>query len=221
MSLFLIVGLPLVFIFILALRWTSERTPNAKNLISICLKGLLCFLPGYLVLAIVRGIAGESLTGFTLYLTLLFRDHLTPFVIASGAFALFQSKIEYPTSDEGIVLAVFSFLSGFFALFGLMDFFARYGDWSASDLFLLPALRISALLILSSVSPRFYRFQGSYALAFMGCAAAVCLPLTLISWIYAVNLTGLSLALGGAALCGAALFFAVRFPELLQPSRAK
>jgi hypothetical protein len=190
-------------------------------MLSIFLKGLMNFLPGYILLAILKGIVGSPLTGFTLYVSLLVRDHLGPLVIAAGAFVLIQGKLEYPASDNGIMLATFSFLSGYYALFGLMDYFALYGYWGASDLFLLPLLRIAAVLSLSLAAPRFYRFQGSYAAAFMGCAAALCLPLAFISWIYAVNVKGLSIVLAGAVFCVSVALFMIRFPQVFTKSRAQ
>jgi len=221
MSLFQITGMPIVFAFIIAARWTSAREPRREVLLSIFVKGLLCFLPGYILLAIFRGIIGSSLTGFTLYLSLFFREHLFPLALASGAFVLFQGKLEYPATDEGIVLAVFAFLSGFYALFGTMDFFALYGYWGAEDLFLLPLLRIATVLALSMIAPRFYRFQGSYAAAFMGCTAALCLPAAFISWIYALNVKILATALAGAAFCAAAAALFIRFPGIVLESRAR
>ncbi len=221
MSLFLITGMPIVFAFIIAARWASTREPRTEVLLSIFVKGLLCFLPGCILLAIFRGIVGYSLTGFTLYLSLFFRDHFFPLTLAAGAFALFQGKLEYPASDEGIVLAVFAFLSGFYALFGTMDFFALYGYWGVEDLFLLPLLRIAAVLALSMIAPRFYRFQGSYAAAFMGCAAALCLPAAFISWIYAVNFKIFATILAGAAFCGSAAIFIIQFPGIFRESRSR
>jgi hypothetical protein len=221
MSLFLITGMPIVFAFVIAARWTSTREPRREVLLSIFVKGLLCFLPGCILLAIFRGIVGFSLTGFSLYLSLFFRDHLFPLALASGAFVLFQGKLEYPASEEGIVLAVFAFLSGFYALFGTMDFFVLYGYWGAEDLFLLPLLRIAAVLALSMIAPRFYRFQGSYAAAFMGCAAALCLPAAFICWIYAENYKILATILAGAAFCGTAAVIVIRFPGIFLEPRAR
>jgi hypothetical protein len=218
MSLFLVTSTPLILAFILVLRWALKREPRGEVLLSISLKGLLSFLPGYILLAIIRGIAGSSLTGFTLYISVLVRDHLVPLVIAAGAFALWQGKLEYPASDDGIVLTAFAFFSGFYALFGIADFFALYGNWGAENLFLLPLLRIAAILSLSMIAPRFYRFQGSYAATFICCAAALCLPLALVSWIYAVNVKALAWILGGAAFCGAAGVFIMKFPEVFSRS---
>jgi hypothetical protein len=214
MSFFLLLSMPLVSTFILAQRWGAEREPRRYALLGFYLKGLLCFFPGAILLAVIRGIIGDSLTGFTLFLSVLAREHIIPLGLAAGAFALLQPKLKYPASDDGIVLTAFFFLSGFYALFGVMEFFAVYGDWGASDLFLIPLLRLAAVISLSAAAPRFYRFQGTHAAAFIAVAAAICVPLGFMSWIYAVNLKTLAVILAGGAFAGSLAVFAFRNPEI-------
>ncbi len=207
-------SVPLAFAFVAVLRKSPEAGPDGRALFFIFLKGLVSFVPGWLLLLIFRDIIGSSLYGFTLYFSLLFRDHLFLFVLAAGAFALWQGRMEYPSTDEGIVLCVLAFLCGFFAPFGLVDFFALYGSLGADSLFLVPLLRLAGILAVAMISPRFYRFQGSYALGFMGAAAAASLVLALISWVFAVNLKVVGMILGAAAFCGSAFAFYFRFPRL-------
>jgi hypothetical protein len=215
MALFLVFSIPLFCLFVAMLSWDPMSAPRKLSLLSVFFWGLLCFIPGALILAVLKAIVGSPLTGLPLYLSLLLRDHLAPLLLAVGAFILVQRKLDFPAALEGIFLTAFVFLCGFYSLFGLAIFIRLFGHWDVSDLFLLPLLRIAAILLVSMGASRFYRWQGRSAAAYLGVAAGLCLPLALIGWLYGVNFRWISTVCVIAAFCTAAAVFIGRFPRAL------
>jgi hypothetical protein len=173
MTLFLLTAMPLFFAFAVLLPWDGQKTPRRLLLVFQFLRGILLFFPAWLILLLLRRIAGFSYSGFPLFLSLLSRDHLPPILLAVGGFLLVMRAVEYHSSDEGVFLTTVSFLSGFFAMMSIADFIAGYGRWDAHELFLLPLSRVAAVLFLATVARRFERWEGRAGLAYFGVAAGV------------------------------------------------
>jgi hypothetical protein len=215
MSLFLLFSVPLFCIFILFLAWGRDLVPRDYFLISTFFKGLLCFFPAYIILAIVKTVVGSAYTGFALYLTLLVRIHLTPIILAAGAFLLVQRKLVFPATSEGIFLTAFSFLSGFYTLFGIADVMALYGSQDFLSLFLTPLQRLAVLVLVSIIARRFYRWEGRDCASFLGACAAIAMLLALIDWVYSISLRGIAAVLTTGAFLGVAVLFVLEFPRAL------
>jgi hypothetical protein len=181
----------------------------------IFLKGLLCFIPGYLILLILRAIVGFAFSGLPLYLSLLVRDQLGPLALGLGGFILIQKTFVFPATRDGIFLTACSFFSGFFAMFGAMDFLAAYGHWEASGLFVFPLLRMSAIVLVSLAAQYFYRWQGRAAAAYLGTGASLSFLLAFVAWLYELNFRGWSAILGALTFGGAAALFILRHPMAL------
>jgi hypothetical protein len=216
MTLFLIFSAPLFFLFIVLLPWDADVDARKLSLLSVFLKGLFCFFPAYVICVIVDAVVGSPLTGFALYLSMLIKNHLAPLLLGVGSFILVQRKLEFPSTQEGIFLTIFSFISGYYALFGAVDFLALFGQWDAAILFLIPVLRLASILTVSLGAVYFYRWEGSSAAAFLGSSAALCVVLSTMIWLYNVNFRGLSVILSLAAFCVSAAYFVMRFPRALR-----
>jgi hypothetical protein len=179
-------------------------------------KGALLFFPGYLVILIIRAIVGYSYDGFLLYLSLLVRDHWTPMLSAVGGFILLQRFMTISGTDESIFLVVFAFLSGFLSLLNITDFIRGWGTWTGYELFLLPCLRIAAIIMISVIARRSFRWEGRDAARLAAAAAALMALLALGSFLLARSYllwAGLGTA---AALVSAVIIFAMRFPRALR-----
>ena len=184
MVLFLLASLPLLFSLVVLLPWDPRRAPRPVALVIVFLKGVLMFFPGYLVVLLLRRIFGFSFDGFLLYLSLLLRDHLVPMLVALGAFLLLQRKLDFPASDEGIFLTVFSFLAGFFSMMNIADALRTWGAGQAHTFFLLPFIRIGAALLLALVAQRYYRWEGQDAIALCTIGAVLAFLLDLSSFFF-------------------------------------
>ena len=216
MFLFLIASLPLLFSFVVLLPWDPGQTPRTVTLVWTFLKGVLLFFPGYLAILIVRGIAGFSYDGFLLYLSLLLRDHLAPLLAALGGFLLLQRKLSLSGTDEGIFLAVFAFLCGFFAMVNITDALRAWGGWDAYVLFLLPCLRVATILLVSMVAQRFFRWEGRDGGFFCAAGVALALLLALPSFLFRANRVGWAVPLAVLPVLVAAALFAMRFPRAVR-----
>ncbi len=219
MIFFLLFGVPIFGLFVALLHWDNDLAPRRMAMFSAFLWGLLCFFPGYIGVLVVRRIAGSPLWGFSLYLSLLFRDAIAPFLLGVGGFMLAQKKLVFPATREGIFLASFCFLTGFFSLFGMADFLNLYGNWDALDLFLVPLLRMAAIVLGSLAALRFFRWQGRDAAAYAGLCASLGVPLAFLLWLYEVNFRWLSVALAAVSFCGVLVLLAWQFPRaFIRPS---
>jgi hypothetical protein len=184
MQLFLIASLPLFFSLVILLPWgTRGGVPPALALVITFLKGVLLFFPGYLVMLILRAIAGFAYDGLLLYLSLFVRDHFAPLLAGVGAFLLIQRTIAFSGTDEGIFLTVFSFLCGFLSMVNLTDLAREWNVWTSYDLFLLPVLRLAAVLGAALAAPRFFRWEGRDAVLYAGAAAALAALLAVASFL--------------------------------------
>jgi hypothetical protein len=215
MTLFLLTAMPLFFAFAVLLPWDGQKTPRRLLLVFQFLRGILLFFPAWLILLLLRRIAGFSYSGFPLFLSLLSRDHLPPILLAVGGFLLVMRAVEYHSSDEGVFLTTVSFLSGFFAMMSIADFIAGYGRWDAHELFLLPLSRVAAVLFLATVARRFERWEGRAGLAYFGVAAGVSVLACTASFLLSVNRGIFAFVMVAVFLAAAVLFAAATHPRVV------
>jgi hypothetical protein len=217
MILFLIASLPLVFSFVVLLPWgSSAKAPRTLTLVSTFLKGMLVAFPGYLVILILRAIFGFNYDGFLLYLSLLLRDQLAPLLAALAGFFLLQRTLTFSATDEGIFLTAFAYLAGFLFIINVTDALRTWGEWDASLLFLVPTLRIGAVLLLSLLARRFYRWEGRDGVLFCAVAAGAAMVFALCCYFYAGNRLGWSITLAVAPVLAGVAVFAMRFPRVMR-----
>ncbi len=216
MSLFLIASLPLSFLLMLWLPWNPRKAPETVVLVGTFLKGVLLFFPGFLVILILRRIFGFSYGGFLLYLSLFLRDHLAPILAALGCLLVMKGKLQVSGAEEDNFLGVFAFLSGFLAMQNLADLVRTWGNWTAYVLFLLPILRLSAVLFISLAARRFYPWEGRDAVLLCLAGAAVAVGQTLPGFLFFVNRPLWSILLTVLPLLGAILSFTMRFPRVVR-----
>lgn len=213
MQLFLVASLPLFFSLVIMLPWGRSGVPATLTLVITHMKGVLLFFPGYLVILLLRRIAGFSYDGFLLYLSLFLRDHFAPLLTAVGAFLLLQRTLSFSGTDEGIFLTVFAFLCGFLAMVNLTDFVREWHTWTTYELFLLPVLRLSTVLGVSLAAPRWFRWEGRDAALFAASAAALSAVLAVSSFLDRSSRPWLGGAAAFVFVAAGVLVFALRFPR--------
>jgi hypothetical protein len=216
MVLFLLSSLPLLFSLVVLMPWDRRQAPKPVALSIIFLKGVLVFFPAYLAILLTRWIFGFSWDGFWLYVSLLLRDHLVPMLAGLGGFLLLQKKLTFPATDEGIFLTVFSFLAGFFSMMNIAEAVRTWGAGEADVFFLLPFLRIGAILLVSLAAPRFFRWQGRQGVAWCAAGAAISCVLTLGSFFFFNGRTAWACLVAAAPAAAGVVFFALRFPRSLR-----
>ena len=213
MFLFLVASMPLVFALVTLLPWRGRQYPRPLALVSVFLKGVLLFFPGYLALLIVRGIFGFSYDGVLLFLSLLQRDHLFPLLAAIGAFLLVQRTLAIPSGEESVFLVVFACLSGFFTMLNAADAIRSVGTWDPYVLFVLPCLRLGGAIIVALVAPRYYRWEGRDGVMFCVAASLCAVGLTVASFLSRISQMGWGAVLAGLIVVGSVAAFAGKFPR--------
>jgi hypothetical protein len=196
--------------------WDRRQAPKPVALSITFLKGVLVFFPAYLAILLTRLIFGFSYDGFLLFLSLLLRDHMVPMLAGLGGFLLLQRKLAFPATDEGIFLTVFSFLAGFYSMMNIADAVRTWGAGEADVFFLLPLLRIGAMLLMSLAAQRFFRWQGRQGVGWCAAGAALSCVLTLGSFFFFSGRTGWACLLSAAPAIAGVIFFALRFPRALR-----
>jgi hypothetical protein len=177
---------------------------------------MLWALPAWAAALAFRSLAGDPLTGFPLYLSLLVREQAFGVGLGLAAFLAAQRRLAFPATEEGILLVVFCFLAGFLSVIDIAEFLRSWRAWDAHVLFLLPLQRLSAVVILSMAAHRFYRWEGSLGLLFAGFTAAALPVLTVLTLLFEVNLVGPAWGLECALFAGAAVVFAQRYARVLR-----
>jgi hypothetical protein len=215
MILFLLTAMPLFFAFTVLLPWDGQKTPRRLFIVFQFLRGVVLFFPAWLILLVLRRIAGFAYSGFPLFLSLLARDHLPPILLAVGGFLLVMRAVQYPSSDEGVFLATVSFMSGFFAMMSVADFIAGYGRWDAHALFLLPLSRVAGVLFLSAIARRYERWEGRAGLAYFGVAAGVSVLACSASFLLVVNRGLFAFVMVAIFLAASVLFAAAMHPRVV------
>lgn len=216
MELFLLFLFPLTFVLLIWLPWRPRSTPERAFLVGTFFKGVLMFFPGYLVILIFRRIFGFSYSGFVLFLSLLQRDQLVPLLAALGSLLVLKSKLEISGIEEENFLAVFAFLAGFMAMLNIADMVRSWGNWSAYLLFLLPMLRLSAVLVLAMAARRFFPWEGRDAAWLLAAGGGLALGFTIPGFLFIISREGWSVLLTVLPLLASILWFAMKFPRVVR-----
>jgi hypothetical protein len=215
-SVFLLAALPLGALVVVLLPWDAPAVPRRPWLATVFLRGVLWALPAWGAVALFRRLAGDPLTGFPRYLTLLVGTELLPLVLALAAFLLAQRRLAFPATEEGVLLTALCFLAGFLAVLDLGDFLRSWRTWDAHALFLVPLERLAAALALGMAAHRFYRWEGRLGALFVALAAAATPVLAAVGFLYHVGRAGLAWGFTGALVAGTVAAFALRYARVLR-----
>jgi len=180
MSLFAILGVPCLTIFLLfadrkavpAGRIATRRELPALEFI----KGFFYAVPCLVVMLLLRRYVPLSYRSFPLYLLFLFTDHLIPVVFLAVLYFLFYSEKAYGS--------LISFGGGFYTLVGIVEIFTYYGQFEPYHLFLLPVIRMAGLLFFTIFFLRFEEWYGLVRVLFLILLVALPFLSGAISYLY-------------------------------------
>jgi hypothetical protein len=187
MSLFAVLGLPCLTAFVLA---ADQKTiPGRAVTISAgsgavqFLKGFFYAVPCLVVMFVLRHHMPLSYRSFPLYLFFLLTDHLIPVVFLGVLYFFAYTRSGY------VELLLFG--GGLYSLVGLIDVLARFGQYESYHLFLLPVVRMSALLFITIFFLRYHEWYGVVrvlflilliSLPFLGAAVSYLYMRALVFW---------------------------------------
>jgi hypothetical protein len=145
MHVFLLFAVPLAYAYLLTLRDDSGQPSNLTSIAFI--RGVAGYLVLLVVLLIMKRFIPRPYTGIGGYLYATFFDYLVPVSGSFGLYLLFTRDVRsMSTSDRE--LALVSFLAGAMSFAGLMDLVIRPGYMGTYELFLLPAVRVAAVMLI-------------------------------------------------------------------------
>jgi len=145
MHVFLLFAVPLAYAYLLTLRDDSGQPSNLTSIAFI--RGVAGYLVLLVALLIMKRFIPRPYTGVGGYLYATFFDYLVPVSGSFGLYLLFTRDVRsMSTSDRE--LALVSFLAGAMSFAGLMDLVIRPGYMGTYELFLLPAVRVAAVMLI-------------------------------------------------------------------------
>jgi hypothetical protein len=143
--LFLMLSVPLAYVYLLIVRDEANQ-PAAMTSLS-ALKGAIAYLIVLIPLLAIDRFAERPFSGPGLYFFGTVYDFAIPGLFGFLLYLWFTSDPGGLTPEERF-LSLTSFFAGLFTVAGFMDLFVRPEYFGSYELFLLPALRISLMLML-------------------------------------------------------------------------
>ena len=146
MYLFLILAVPISYLYILMLR---GQTGDAASTTGIpFLKGALAFLIVLAVMLIARRIVDRPFSGYGIYVYASVFDFAIPILGSTVLFFLLTRDVMgYSGQDRSAMLL--AFLAGSLSLESVLDLFLRGDYFGVYELMLLPSLRVSGMVYAS------------------------------------------------------------------------
>lgn len=150
MHIFLIAAVPTSFVYALILR---DEAGEPSSLVAVsALRGAFAYLVELAVLLLINRFLPRVHSGIASYFYSALYDFGIPII---GTFLLY---LWFTPAQRGLAgrerrIALQSFLAGAFTLAGIMDLFLRAEYFGVFELFLLPGLRVAAMLVV----PLLYR----------------------------------------------------------------
>jgi len=206
MHLFLIAAAPLSFIYVLILR---DEAGEPSSLVGVsALRGMLAYLFELAILLLLGRFAPRVYSGWSAYFYSALYDFGIPIIGTYLLYLWFTPDVRGLSSRERR-LGLLSFMAGAFTLAGIMDIFMRAEYFGLYELFLLPALRVTAML----ATPILYRLfvEETFWTRGLYIAAIVALPFALagVFFLMVLNIHG------GAILTSAVGFSGVWLATIL------
>ncbi|MFW5776688.1 MAG: hypothetical protein ACOCZB_05310 [Spirochaetota bacterium] len=152
MHIFLMLSVPLAYIYLLVLRDEAHQ-PAALTAVS-ALKGAIAYLVVLVSLLMVERFVQRPYTGPGLYFYGAVYDFVIPGYLGFLLYLWFTRDPGGLAPEERFV-SLLSFFAGLFAFAGLMDVLLRSAYFGAYELFHLPALRIALMVMLPVLSYRY------------------------------------------------------------------
>lgn len=149
MHIFLMLSVPVAYIYALILRDEANQ-PAVLTAVS-ALKGAIAYLLVLVPLLFIDRFVERPFTGAGLYFYNAVYDFVVPGHLGFLLYLWFTRDPGGLAPEERLV-SLLSFFAGLFALSGIMDVFVRPVYLGAYELFHLPTLRITLMLILPVLS---------------------------------------------------------------------
>jgi hypothetical protein len=200
MVLFLLFSVPLLYLgFTIFMQYESKKFSFHIN---ACLKGILWFLPSFLIYFIMISVIDPSYKPFYYFLFYFFRDHFLFCGCALAGYFIFYG-FSHPRKIPIPFLNHLAFFAGFFTLVAIKDFFSFSREFNIYILFILPFLRLFSIIIMSFLVDKFIDAFGMEKIPYGGLLILVPICTSGISYCYNVHLVLLAFILSVLLFAGA------------------
>jgi hypothetical protein len=122
----------------------GSKSADFKQLRLLFLKGMLLFVPAFIIYIIFKSILSLSYRPFLLYLYGFFLDHFLYFFIVPIGLILLYGLSNLRKVD---FLSLSYFYGGFYTLVSIQTILENWGQYNIYLLFYLPLLRVAAVLL--------------------------------------------------------------------------
>ena len=198
MHIFLIAAAPISYIYALILR---DEAGEPSSLVGVsALRGMLAYLIELAILLLLGRFSPRTYSGIGAYFSSVLHDFGIPVLGSFLLYLWFTPDVRGLAASERR-LSLMSFVAGAVSLAGIMDIFVRAEYFGVYELFLLPALRVAAMLLI----PVLYRMfvEETFWIRGFYIAGIVAIPFALACAFYLVALNmfvGAILATAGVFL---------------------
>ncbi len=200
MHLFLIAAAPLSFIYALILR---DEAGEPSSLVAVsALRGMLAYLMELAILLFLGRFVPRIYSGWGAYFYSVLYDFGIPILGTFLLYLWFTPDVRGFSPRERR-LGLLSFIAGAITLAGIMDIFLRAEYFGVYELFLLPALRVTAMLLIPIIYRLFveetYWTRGFYIVVI------VALPFVFagVFFLVVLNISVAAILASAAGFCGA------------------
>jgi len=203
MVLFLLGSVPLFYGFLMSLILPPRR--YGRELWFWFFRGILTFIPAYLLFLLLRKIVPLVFTPLGIYGYYFYHDAFLFGLLSVAGYVLIA--VYFPRSGDRSVGEVLSYLSGFFTCVAAADFVRHYGEFDLYLMFLLPVLRLSTILVFAILLPRALDRRGEIPYHHI-IAAVLFLALTaVVPLLYVIHLEWISILGAVVIAAGTGAFF--------------
>jgi len=201
MSIFMLLAQPVFLLLILS--FYRFKT----NYVYSFFKGLLIYIPVYIIYIVVFKFINESYRPFFLFSYILFKNYFLYEILLLLSFIfIFRSILSTKNTDE-LIFTFFAFSAGFYFGTSCVDFIVDFNIHDYFILFLLPLYRISFTAVFSVIIVYILESYGLHRVFYIGFLFVVILLVALGDFFYRINYYNLMLIFGVSFfLAGVVLF---------------
>lgn len=203
MVIFLLVSVPLSYGFLMSLILPPRR--YSRELWFWFFRGILTFIPAYILFLLMRKIVGLGFTPFGIFAYYFYHDaFLLP---AFGVAGYLLLSTYFPHFGGRHLAEALSFLSGYFTFVAAADFVRHFGGFDPYLLFLLPIMRLSTILVFAVLLPRALDQLSSVPYLLIGAGILYLAVTAAVPLLSVLHFAWLAIALTAVIAAGSSYFF--------------
>jgi len=201
MVLYCLFAVPIFSLFVLS--YKLSRGADAKQLWVQFSRGLLTFIPAYIIFLLVAGRIPLVYTYGGIYGYYFFHDAFLLSVMGALSYILIRAFSRAPEKDS--VSHVFVFFAGYFTFASVLEIVRHFPNYNYYLLFLLPTLRLAVIAAFAFLVARYFSAEGWTRWAYLAIALLFLAATALVPFFFLIHV-GYAAIIVTVVLFAAALF---------------